>query len=106
MTKEGVDFDRTASVLGPFGNGDPKYYNIMNGNCTTDSAHFSDDEVKQIAKCALTSYNKHLQGHFLWAGHVEIEPRWDFMQAYDKGWLNQPLNATETTEDTKAFIQN
>jgi len=40
------DFDRTATVLGPFGSGESKYYNIMNGTCTTDSAHFTDDEVK------------------------------------------------------------
>lgn len=88
LAKEAVDFDRTAEVLGPFGSGDPQYYNIMKGMCTSDSAKFTDDDVKEIAKCALTSYNAHVQGHFLWAGHVEIEPRWDFIQAYDKGWLN------------------
>ena len=106
MTTEAVDFDRTAPVLGPFGQGDPKYYNIMNGQCTTDSGKFTDDEVKQIAKCALTAYNKHYQGHFLWAGHVEIEPRWDFIRAYDAGWLNQPLDPTESASDDNTFVQN
>ena len=49
MPSEGVDFDRNATVLGPYGSGGyeaAKYYNIMNGQCTTDSEHFTDTEVK------------------------------------------------------------
>jgi len=49
LAKEAVDFDRTAEVLGPFGSGDPQYYNIMKGMCTSDSAKFTDDDVKEIA---------------------------------------------------------
>ena len=50
---------------------------------------FSADQVNTIAGCALQSWNKHLKGHFLWTAHNEIEEKWDYIPAYDLGWLNQ-----------------
>jgi len=43
--------------------------------------------VNAIAKCALEAYDRHIQGHFFWTAHNEIEERWDFVRAYDLGWL-------------------
>ena len=48
--------DASIASNGPYGfgiDGDSSYYTIQNGNCTKDSAAFSDTEVAAIAKCAL-----------------------------------------------------
>lgn len=83
------DFDRNAELLGPFGEGNPQDVCIMNGTCPTDSKHFDYDEVKTIARCALKAYDDHVDAHFLWTGHNQIEAKWDYVRAYDLGWLNQ-----------------
>ena len=89
--------DPSIDINGPFGygiDGDATNYTIRAGKCTKDSAYFSDDDVKQIAKCALESYNKHLDGHFMWTAHNELEERWDYIKAYDMGWLNQTVSVS------------
>jgi len=42
-----------------------------------------------IAKCAHESFNKHVDGTFFWTAHNELDVRWDYIRAYDIGWLNQ-----------------
>jgi len=91
--------DPTIAVNGPFGpgpDGDSFNSTIRNGKCTKDSDHFGFDDVKTIAKCALTSFNKHVAGQFLWTAHNELEERWSYLKAYDAGWLNQT-----TTEEPR-----
>jgi len=77
-------------MLGPYG--DPDFIDqttIQNGKCTSDSLYFSDDEVKAIAKCALDVFDEHVNATFMWTAHNEIEPRWDYIKAYDAGWVNK-----------------
>jgi glucan 1,3-beta-glucosidase len=83
-----VDFDRTADILGPFG-GSTTLGAIQKGQCYNDSAYFSDDEVMQLAKCMLDAFDEFVDGQFIWTAHNEIETKWDYIRAYDKGFLNQ-----------------
>jgi glucan 1,3-beta-glucosidase len=82
-----VDFNRTAYIIGPFGTGNPNNYCIQNGKCSKDSTFFSDDDVNTLAKCAYKSFDQHLDAHIMWTAHNEIEEKWDYIRAYDKGWL-------------------
>lgn len=84
----GTDFNRTKSFVGPFGTGDPNYTAIQSGKCPTDSDYFSQAEVATIAGCALEAFDTFVQGTFFWTAHNEIEEKWDYVKAWDLGWLN------------------
>jgi len=84
-----VDFDRSADVLGPHGTGNQDDVAIHNGMCWDDSLFFNQTEVQTIAKCALDSMKRHNVSPFLWTAHNEIEAKWDYIRAWDMGWLNQ-----------------
>lgn len=97
-----VDFDRNAEMLGPYGHSDNTKNAIQKGNCFTDSLTFNQDQVGQLAKCALASFDKHLNGTFLWTAHNEIEARWDYVKAWDMLWINKtevPDNQTKKYPD-------
>jgi hypothetical protein len=52
--------DPSIEYNSPFGygvSGNCKDYLVVKGKCSKDSAKFTDDDVKKIAKCALDSYN-------------------------------------------------
>lgn len=98
---EGVDIpDRTKDMYGPYGDMRDQT-TIQKGKCWTDSAFFNDDDVKQIAKCALDVFDAHTDATFMWTAHNEIEPRWDYLKAFDKGWLTRD---STSTSDLK-FVQ-
>jgi len=102
MTDHGTDFDRTAATLGPFGTGNSANVAIQNGKCSTDSDFFSQEEVQTIAKCALKSFDKHLNGTFFWTAHNEIEEKWDYVKAWDLGWLNHTRGDTASLDSAPA----
>jgi len=81
-------------MLGPYGTGNPENCAIQNGKCSDDSGFFSHEEVATIAKCALAAYDKHIQASFFWTGHNEIEAKWDYIKAWDNGWINKTEVAT------------
>lgn len=101
MTTLGTDFDRTVASLGPFGTGDPQYYAIQSGKCPTDSGYFSVSEVATIAQCALSAFDRHIQGSFFWTAHNEIEEKWDYVKAWDLGWLNQTTTSITSSVEVK-----
>jgi len=45
--------------------------------------------MSSIAKCALDAFDDHVNATFMWTAHNEIEPRWDYVKAYDAGWVNK-----------------
>lgn len=79
-----VDFDRTAETLGPFG-ANPQ--TVHYGNCSSDSAYFSDADVNTLGHCALDAFDGLVEGHFMWTFRNEIEAKWSYVQAYDNGWI-------------------
>lgn len=70
---------------------------IQNGTCSSDSDFFSDDEVNTIGHCALKAWDRHVDATFLWTAHNEIEAKWDYVKAWDNGWIDPSHN--ETDED-------
>lgn len=80
-----VDFDRTAATLGPYG--ESTRATIEYGQCYTDSAFFSDADVQVLGDCVSYIFNDTVDGQFLWNFRNELEPRWSYVEAYDKGWL-------------------
>ena len=90
MKTQVVDFDRSAEILGPFG--DPAMRNsscIQKGKCSSDSLFFSGEQVGQIAKCAMDTFDRHVNATFFWTAHNELEPRWSYVKAWDFGWINK-----------------
>ena len=85
----GGDFDRSAAVLGPFGTGDPEDVAILGGKCSTDSDNFNFKEVETIARCALESFDRHVNATFFWTAHNQIEDKWDYINAWDLGWIKK-----------------
>lgn len=89
-----VDFDRTAETLGPWGESDRAMVNY--GKCATDSAYFSDADVEELGKCTTYIFDDSVQGTFLWTARNELEDKWNYVNAYDKGWLKTRLSKNKT----------
>jgi len=90
-----VDFDRTAEKLGPFGLDEQS--TPMKGMCPRDSAHYSSDKhLTKLGTDYLATFDKHIHGQFFWNFRNELEPRWNYIEAYDNGWL--PSNKPSTDE--------
>jgi glucan 1,3-beta-glucosidase len=81
-----VDFDRTAPVLGPFGQNDKSV--VRYGKCPSDSLYFGDNDVRALGQCALHSFDdSNVKAQILWTFRNELEPRWSYVLAYDAGWI-------------------
>jgi len=91
--------------LGPFGPAEfTPQANIHVGKCSSDSTYFKKADVETIARCALKTFDMHLNVTMMWTAHNEIEARWDYVNAWDLGWINttevpenQALGFNETT---------
>jgi hypothetical protein len=81
-----VDFDRTADTLGPWGESDRSM--VKKGQCARDSTFFSESDIKDLADCTRKVFDDHVAGHFLWTARNELEDRWNYVNAYDKGWIH------------------
>ena len=97
MPKHGVDFDRTADRLSPFGEGANSYDHalIKSGTCAIDSDHYSEADVMRLGQCSIAIFNGTVQGHFMWTVHNELEPRWNYVTSYDKGWIKNKTSAAD-----------
>ena len=72
--------------MGPHGSSDRAL--IRSGKCAIDSPFFSKDEVQVLADCMLDMFDEKVEGQFLWTFRNELEVKWDYIKAYDLGWLN------------------
>ena len=82
----GTDFDRTADMLGPFGSN--TLSTIQKGKCPKDSTHYSDEDVRSLGQCSIYIFDQNVDAHFLWTARNELEDRWNYITAYDKGWIS------------------
>lgn len=57
--------------------------------CVTDSSFFNHDQVGTIARCGLAAWDGSVNATFLWTAHNEIEEKWDYVKAWDLGWINK-----------------
>ena len=107
LAEQAVDFDRTAEVHGPYGASgkglSSDHAVIKNGQCAIDSDFYSDDQIMQLGQCAMDIFNGTVQGHFMWTVRNELEPRWNYIESYDKGWIKQKPTLAKT-EFTHSLI--
>ena len=92
MSTEVVDFDRTAvGPIGPFGTNDYVEENcISKGMCNDDSYELlNPQQVQELGKCVLDTFDSHVNATFMWTGHNEITPKWDYIRAWDLMWINK-----------------
>jgi len=78
--------DQNAAMLGPIGESDRSA--IRYGQCAIDSLWFTDTNMQELADCTHQTFNDHVAGQFLWNFRNELEIKWSYQQAYDKGWIN------------------
>lgn len=81
-----IDFDRTASTLGPYGSSPQT---VSYGKCQTDSTYFSNEDITTLGQCALNAFDNNVQGQFLWTARNELEPKWSYIEAYNNGWIKR-----------------
>jgi len=100
MPVHGTDFDRTAENLGPYGSSGltRSHATIQNGTCAIDSAWYADDQVMRLGQCVIDIFNNSIDGHFMWTVRNELEPRWNYITSYDKGWIKNSTPAAEFTQ--------
>ena len=41
----------------------------------------------RLGQCFMNIFNGAVNGHFMWTVRNELEPRWNYITAYDKGWI-------------------
>lgn len=71
--------------------------------CSSDSTFFNYEQISTIARCALDTFDRHLAVQMLWTAHNEIEAKWDYVSAWDLGWINTtavPSNQTLIFNET------
>lgn len=97
LKEHGTDFDRTADTLGPYGQTGLPYDHstIKNGTCAMDSDFYPSDQVMRLGQCVMDIFNGNVEGHFMWTVRNELEPRWEYVGAYDAGWINQNTSTVE-----------
>ena len=95
MPEHGVDFDRTADTLGPYGSTGltRSHSTVKNGTCAIDSAFYADDQVMRLGQCVMDIFNWSVEGHFMWTVRNELEPRWNYISSYDNGWIKNKSQA-------------
>jgi len=68
------------------------------GKCAIDSTFFSDADVQRLGDCTRYIFDQTVEGQFLWTFRNELEAKWDYIKAYEKGWIKHPKN-------NKTFLQ-
>ena len=59
--------------------------------------------VQQLGDCTLKAFNDKIDAQFLWTARNEIEDKWSYINAWDKGWIKQE-KADDVNKEIK-FIQ-
>jgi len=57
--------------------------------------------VRKLGKCIADVYDEVVDAQFIWTARNELEAKWSYVQAYDKGWLKSNKKAKEP----EAFLQ-
>ena len=92
MSTEVVDFDRAAAgPIGPYGTTEYVEENcISHGMCNDDSYELLNaTQVRELGQCVLDTFDRHVNASFMWTGHNEITPKWDYIRAWDLMWINK-----------------
>lgn len=71
--------------MGPIGENNPNL--IKYGKCPVDANIMTDEQVKELGVCTIEIFNEAVTAQFMWNFRTQQEPKWDYIQAYDNGWL-------------------
>ena len=103
LDEHAVDFDRTKASLGPVGYSGAQLTSdhalIKEGKCAIDSDFYDDSQVARLGGCIMDIFNGNVEGHFMWTVRNELEPRWNYITSYDKGWINQNTSTEEIVQE-------
>lgn len=82
----GTPLDPSLGAQDPFGTGGESY--VEYGTCPRDKP-FPDEfnVVRDLAHAKLNVFDRHTHGQFFWNFRTEFEPRWDYLQAVELGWI-------------------
>ena len=53
----------------------------------------------------LKTFNKHVEGQFMWNFRNELEDKWNYVTAYDKGWIKQETLEFSYNEEMEELLQ-
>jgi len=45
----------------------------------------------------LKAWDRHVDATFFWTAHNEIEEKWDYVKAWDLGWIDKPKKLSKVT---------
>jgi len=53
----------------------------------------------------LKAWDRHVDATFFWTAHNEIEAKWDYVKAWDLGWIDKPLTPKKEIETIKSELR-
>jgi len=53
----------------------------------------------RLGQCTLDIFNGTVEGHFMWTARNQLEPRWNYLTSYDKGWIKNKSTATAQAQE-------
>lgn len=82
----GRKLDRTKPIQGPYGTGQS---GPMFGKCPISNSNMYGDDDAMFRKLGAKKLNAFTVGHgfYFWNFKTELDSKWDFMRAVEKGWL-------------------
>jgi hypothetical protein len=48
--------------------------------------------VQRLGDCSREVFDRTVKAQFLWTARNELESKWNYVEAYDKGWINKNRN--------------
>ena len=76
-------------MLGPYGEDPQKRSVVKKGKCSIDSDFYPESDVLKLGQANMQAFDDLVEGQFLWNFRNELEPRWNYVTAYDNGWISQ-----------------
>ena len=93
------------NTLDPQGNGGKSY--IINGTCPRGRPFDNEDyDMNILAKAKLYVFDTLTHGQFFWNFRTEYEPRWDYQQAVQKGWIPKYSRKEMTTLASRTCLHS
>jgi len=95
----GLPLDATEGLQGPFGSG---ISGPMFGMCPREMAHGrrEDEYMTTLAHKQIEAFNAG-HGWFFWNFRTELEPHWDFLEAWRRGWFPRNVSDLEAIKKLK-----
>lgn len=98
----GAPPDSAKGQQGPFGTG---MSTPRNGLCPIDRPWPDDDSVtRRLAHKKLSAFIR-ISGHFFWNFKTELEPKWSYLDAVERGWIPRDTTRWSAEIDNACFVR-